>query len=65
MPTGEQLLLRFIQGPVTPIDRIAERLLPSRQIQRAAIQQSQAALEAIEDRIRGQDLRSGRGQLDR
>ena len=58
-------LLGCVEQVVAPGDRVAQRLLPRRQVARAAGQQRQALLQARQQRLRGEQLDPRRGQLDR
>ncbi|MCC2629686.1 MAG: hypothetical protein K0S14_3336, partial [Thermomicrobiales bacterium] len=49
---------------MTPGNRITHRLLPRRQVAGASRQQRQALLQALEQRVRREQLDEGRGQFD-
>ena len=61
---GEEALDGRVQEVVAPGDRAAQRLLPRRQVARAATQQVEPALQPLQDALRREDLDAGRGQLD-
>ena len=60
----EQFPLGLIQQTVTPINGVAERLLTFRQVERAARQQLQAALQPVQYGAGRQYLGPGSRQFD-
>ena len=63
--TGEQPPAGFVEEVVAPGDRAAQRPLALGQVARGRGQQLQAMLQALQDRVRGEDLDACGRQLDR
>ena len=61
----KQALLRVAEQVVAPSDRVAHGLLAQGQVPRAATEQGEPLLQALQQRRRRQGLDACRGQLDR
>ena len=61
----EQGLLGRLEQVVAPVDRVAERALPRRQVVGAAGEQVEPLLEPAEDRLRREQLHARGRELDR
>ena len=63
--TREETFRAFVEEVVAPFDRRPERSLPFGGVARAAGEQRQSAIEALQERLRAEELRASSGQLDR
>ncbi len=62
---GEERALVLAQQAVAPLERRAQRPLPAREVLRAADEKVERPVETPAHRLRRQELRARRGQLDR
>ena len=60
----EHLEIRCEEG-VAPVDRLAQRLLASRQVARSAAEEGESAAQPAEDRLGAEEARLRRRELDR
>ena len=61
----KQALLRLVEQRVAPVDRGAQRLLPLGSVARARREHVEGVVEPLEQRVRGEEAKSGGCELER